>query len=86
MSDTVVDPLEIIEVEEQDCEQTLLAPGSGHGLRQVVIEKRAIGEAGQRVVEGAVPKLVLQRLAFGDVAHAQHQSPNGGIPESIVHD
>src|SRR5579872_5141842 len=50
VAERVIDDFEVIEVEKQKG-QLLFAPaGGGHGLAQAVLEKCAIGKAGDRVV------------------------------------
>ena len=44
-----------------------------------IAEEGAIGEAGQRIVEGLVSQLLLERLALGDVAVVDHDAADGRI-------
>ena len=46
----------------------LLAAGARDGVADALGEQRAVGEAGDRVVEGLVGELLLEGLALGDVA------------------
>ena len=66
----VVDALEVVEVEEQGRH---LLPAAREGVLQPIPEQDAVGEAGQRVVEGAPLELGLERLALvqrvAQVAH-----------------
>ena len=50
--ETVVDRLELVEVEQQDARRPLAALRPGGGLADPVAEQGAVGQAGQRVVEG----------------------------------
>ena len=66
--EAVVDHLELVEVDVEDRERIVVAPpAAGEGLAQAVAEQRAVGEAGQRVVERVVEEPFLRLLAAGDV-------------------
>lgn len=52
MADCVNDRLEVVEVDEQDGDGDVRLPRmAGEGMLDAVIEKAAVGEAGERVVE-----------------------------------
>ena len=48
-----------------------------------VAEEGAVGEAGQRVVEGLVQQLLLEALPLGDVAGVQHDAAHDRIAEQV---
>src|SRR6185295_5593995 len=64
----VVDELEAVEVEEEDAEEAvLLAARVLDAVAEAVDEERAVGEAGEGVVQGVVDELLLGELALGGV-------------------
>ena len=69
----VVDVLEAIEVEQQDSEHLLIAPGRQQCLAQAVTEQASVGQAGECVVEGLVFERVGVRLALRDVAQRRDE-------------
>ena len=86
----VVDVLEAVEVEQHHRDLLLLvrvaaarAPGAGQRLGQPVVEQRAVGQAGERVVQGQLRDPRLRRLALGDVLEHQRR---GGDPPLVVAD
>ena len=56
VAERVVDDLEPVEVEEEHRHRTGPAPGPGQGLAQLIHEQPAVGQPGQRVVQGAVQR------------------------------
>ena len=64
VAEAVVDQLEVVEIEEQDRAQRLLAPEAGQRVLEPVDEQHPVGQAGQRVVHGPVADGVLDRLAL----------------------
>ncbi|MDQ6806508.1 MAG: hypothetical protein M3065_16430 [Actinomycetota bacterium] len=76
--------LEIVEVEEEDGEGAPASFGDGHGVREAVLEQGAIGEPGERMVEGLMAELVLERLAVGDVAHAEDETADRRVIDAVV--
>ena len=84
MPDAVVDGLELVEVEEEHGERFVAAVGSGQRLPQAIGEERPIGKPGQGVVEGLVLKLLLERLAVGDVGEEAGPSQGRAIT-SVEH-
>jgi hypothetical protein len=68
MPQALVDVLEAVEVDVQDGERGALPPAApGEGYPEAVLEKGAVGEVGQGIMEGVVEVLFLERLGFGDV-------------------
>jgi predicted nicotinamide N-methyase len=68
----VVDQLEAVEVDEEHGQ--VGAPLHGHQelALELVVEQRAVAQAGQRVVVGQPVQLGLGRLAVGDVGERAH--------------
>ena len=63
----VVDPLEVVEVDvQQPCRLPLVVPQLDRVL-QPLVEEGAVREAGQRVVQGELPQLVLRLALARDV-------------------
>ncbi len=63
----IVDVLEVVQIDEHQRAQLVAAPAGGHGLVQAIEQQPAIGQTGQRIVEGQVVDPLLGRLAIGDV-------------------
>ena len=59
------------------------AVGAGERVLQPVGEQRAVGQAGQRVVEGVVLELGLQLLLLRHVAGGDDDRPDVGIVEQV---
>ena len=74
VAEAVVDGLEVVEVEEEHRQAAPLAPA--RATRGAPLgEQRAVGEAGDRVVERLVGELLLERLALADVAALSTMPP-----------
>ena len=52
-------------------------------MRNAVGKERAVGEAGDRVVEGLVGELVLEGLPLTDVAAIEHEAPDMLVLQQI---
>ena len=64
MPEAVVDELEVVEIEEQDRGQRVLAPEPRERVLEPVDEQHPVGEPGQRVVHGPLADRVLDGLAL----------------------
>ena len=67
VAEGVVERLEVVQVDEQQCAISSAAGAGRQRLLQPVEQQPAVGQAGQRVVEGQRLDLVFRRLALGDV-------------------
>ncbi|MNX41385.1 hypothetical protein D3C86_717860 [compost metagenome] len=67
MTEGVVDGLEVIEVDEQQGADQVLAARLAERLGQGLVELAAIGQTGQLVVIGEILDAALRRLTLGDV-------------------
>jgi hypothetical protein len=67
VAEVVVDELEVVEVEVEDGGRSAVAVGGRDRRRQVLLEQRAVGQVGERVVVGEVGEPVLGLLARGHV-------------------
>ena len=83
VAEGVVDRLEVVEVEEDDREPAAVATGAGDGVADALAEQRAVGEAGDGVVEGLVGELVLEGLALGDVAAVEHDAADVLVVQQV---
>ena len=83
MAQGVVQGFEVVQIDEQQCPMTAAARTRGQGLVEAVHQQPAIGQAGQRIVEGQAPDLLLSVLTLGDV----HQGADemGHHPLRIFH-
>ena len=67
MAGTVVDDLEVVEVEDQQREALVVAPGALALAGKRVAETAAVEQARQRVADGQVCELLLLTAALRDV-------------------
>ncbi|MDP9298918.1 MAG: hypothetical protein M3O98_09675 [Actinomycetota bacterium] len=74
MAQRVVDGLEVVKVHEQHRDGLVIALLPLDGVRDAVVEQRPVREARHRVVERLVRELLLEGLAFADVARVQHDA------------
>jgi hypothetical protein len=68
VTQAIVDPLEVVEIQEDEGEAAVLAPGPGQLGVEPVRQQGAVGQAGEGVVGGLVAQFGLVALALGDVA------------------
>ena len=83
VTEAVVDRLEIVEVEEDHRECGLLAPRAGQRVPDALVEQRAVGEIGDRIVERLVLELLLEGLALADVASVEHDAAHRLVLEQV---
>ena len=83
VAEAVVDRLEVVEVHEDHGEPAALAPGPRDRVPHPLDEQRAVGEVGDRIVEGLVCELLLERLALAHVAAVEHDAVDVLVVEQI---
>ena len=83
VAEAVVDGLEVVEVDEHDADRRAAADRAHDRVLDAVGEQRAVGEARDRVVEGLVGELVLERLALADVAAVQDDAADVLVLEQV---
>ena len=71
VAERVVDDLEVVEVDEDDPDAARLAAAARDRVADALDEQRAVGQAGDRVVERLVGELALEGLALADVARVE---------------
>ena len=86
VAETVVDGLEVVEVEVQHGGRPPAADGSGQGVTEAVEEERAVRQTGQHVVERLVAELLLEGLSLGDVAIVDDDAADGRVVEQVLGD
>ena len=59
--------LEVVEVEEDHGELEMLAPGPCQSMAHALVEERAVGELGHRIMKCLMLELRLECLAFTDI-------------------
>ena len=79
----VVDHLEVVEIEEEHGHALIVARLARERMLDAVVEQRAVGELRQRVMEGAVAQLLLERLALVDVARGDHDALEPLVREEV---
>ncbi len=86
MAETVVDHLELVEIEEQHGDLLRGPVGAVEGVTDPVDEQRPVGQPGERVVERLAVQLPLEGPPLGDVAAVEHDGVDVGIVEQVGHD
>ena len=81
---TVIDQLEIVEVQEQDSQRRQGPSSASQGMFEAVPEQGPVGQPGERIVEGLVLERLLERLALRHVAKRQHDTFDGGLPSRLL--
>ena len=74
MAERVVDVLEMIQIEIEQCATQIVASQQGDLLVETIQQQGAIGQVGQRVVVGQVVDLCLCLFQLADVAGDQQQT------------
>ena len=83
VAEAVVDGLEVVEVDEHDADRPAAAERAHERMLDAVGEERAVGELGDRVVEGLVGELILERLALADVAPVQDDAADVLVVDQV---
>ena len=79
----VVDLLEVIEVEEEHGDGVPLPLRELERVIHAVAEEGAVGQPGERVVEGLVQQLLLEALPLGDVAGVEHDAVHDRVAQQV---
>ena len=86
MARAVVHDLEVVDVHEHHRD----GPGSSiravQGVRHPIQEERAVGQSGQRVMEGLMTELLLEGTAIGDITTIADNGTDVGVAEEIGED
>ncbi len=72
MAEVVIDHFEAVDVTEEHGHPAAGASRLEQRMVQVIEEETAIGQAGQRVLEGVAGQLLLERLALRGVTEHDH--------------
>ena len=83
VAQAVVHPLEVVQVHEEDRDRVRLPLRQRQRVAHAVAEQGAVGEAGERVVEGLVGELLLQALPLADVAGVEHDAAHGRVTREV---
>ena len=75
----VVDVLEVVHVHEEQGAVLAVASCQRQGALQAFEQQAAVGQGGERVVEGDAADLFLLQLALGDVIHGRHIVRHGAV-------
>ena len=86
VAEAVVDRLEVVEIDEDHRELTVVAPAARERQGQAILEQRPVGETGEVVVERLMAELLLERDALGDVAEVEQDPVDQGIADVVVRD
>ena len=83
MAEAVVDRLEVVEIDEQHGHAHAVAQRPGDRMADALVEQRAVGEMGDRIVEGLVGELLLERLALRDIAAVEHDPADRTVAQQV---
>ena len=83
MTETVVDRLEVVQVDEHDCDLVDAALRAHQRVLDAVGEERAVGELRHRVVERLMRELLLEGLTFTDVAAVEHDATDMLVMQKV---
>jgi hypothetical protein len=64
----VIDAFEVVNIDHEDRDLLLMTLGTEDSLVQAILKPRAVGQAGELVVEGKIAYMIIQSLLLGDVA------------------
>ena len=84
MAERVVDPLEVVEVDEQQRQPGVGGPGGDHQMLELAEQRVAVGQAGQRIVMLQVVQLVLHVAALADVAQHRHAHRRAALQRAAL--
>ena len=84
VTEGVVDLLEPVEVHQQEADRAGAAARRRQGTVEPVGEQRAVGQSGERIVQGLVGEGVLDSLALADVARDDDDAFDVGVGEEVV--
>ena len=82
----VVDVLEVVEIEEHHRHRAAVALCQRERVLHAIAEQVAVGEQRQRIVEGELPQLLLERFALADVAEVERQTLHRRIARQVAAD
>ena len=83
MAETVVDGLEVVEVDEDDADRRASAPRALDRMLDAVCEESAVRELGDGIVERLVRELLLERLALADISAVQDDAAHMLVLEQV---
>ena len=84
MSETVVDRLEVVEIQEQHGHRVEATVAPVHGMGEPVEEQGAVRQTGEGVMERLMIELLLQRTPLGHVSTVEHDRAHVGLIERFV--
>jgi hypothetical protein len=84
VAERVVDVLEVVEVDEEHRDLALGALRVGDGMREAVLQQRAVRQPREVVVVGQVLDPLLDHLAVGDVARVEHHAADVRVGRQLV--
>ena len=84
MTPGVVYPLEIVEIDEHDCQCGRVPVCAGEGIAQPVEKERPVRQPGERVTKCLSYKARLQRPAFPQFGARQHPPADVGVLQETL--
>ena len=84
VTEAVVHGLEVVEIDEEDGDEVRATDAALERVRYALREERAVRETRQRVVEGLVGQLILERSSLGDVARRDDDAADVGHSDEVV--
>src|SRR5687768_13209818 len=86
MAEAVVDDLEVVEVDEEDCHGGVLSLGTLERELEPVDQEGTIGKIRQWIVKGEACQLLLEGLTLSDVVEGDDQPTHTGVEEQVIGD
>jgi hypothetical protein len=85
VAESVVDGLEVVEVDEADGARRAVVRATAEGVLHPLAEEHPVADAGEVVVERAVPEVALEGLAVGDVVGVEDDADDRGLVPQVGH-
>ena len=80
MTQGIIDVLEVVQVEKQQCHLLLAATGQTDGLGQPLGEQGPVGESGEEIVVGLVGHACRHGPGFADVVEDDDGTGDAPLP------
>ena len=84
--ETLIHVLEVVQAQREDGRVPPGTAGACECLPHPVAEQGAVRQVGQKVVQGNLRELPLERLALADVARGQYDLTNGRVVQEVDRD
>jgi hypothetical protein len=79
----IVDPLEVVQVHEEEGKLAFRAIGPGQGLLDPIMEERTVPESGQRIVKCLIEELLFQLPTLGHIVAGHDETPDRRVVDQV---